>query len=117
MGDRAFCRAFPEECGALVGDLVLIQDGGESFRKDFWVHFSTLERTQVFTGICGIHFIVIQINTLINLGHGLKKANSLILRVFKFKFQVLLFLHYLHFCFAAVKTTFLNVADVTYGML
>ena len=25
-------------------------------------------RTQVFTGICGIHFIVIQINTLINLG-------------------------------------------------
>ena len=75
---RAFCRTFPEECGALVRDLVLIQDGGENSRKDFWVHFSTLERTQVFTGICGIHFIVIQINILINLGHGLKKA--LILR-------------------------------------
>ena len=26
----------------------------------------------MFTGICGIHFIVIQINTLINLGHGCK---------------------------------------------
>ena len=31
----------------------------------------------MFTGICGIHFIVIQINTLINLGHGFKKANTL----------------------------------------
>ena len=33
----------------------------------------------MFTGICGIHFIVIQTNTLINLGHGFKKANALIL--------------------------------------
>ena len=40
------------------------------------VHFGTLERTQVLTGICGIHFIVIQINTLINLGYGFKKANA-----------------------------------------
>ena len=59
---------------------VLIQDGGDHSCKDFWVHFGTVERTQVFTGICGIHFIVIQINTLINLGHGFKKANALILR-------------------------------------
>ena len=34
----------------------------------------------MFTGICGIRFTVIQINTLINLGHGFKKANALILR-------------------------------------
>ena len=55
---------------------VLIQDGGDRSckRKDFWVHFGQLERTQVFTGICGIHFIVIQIN-------GFKKANALKLRV------------------------------------
>ena len=31
-----------------------------------WVHFGTLERTQLLTGICGIRFIVIQINTSIN---------------------------------------------------
>ena len=59
---------------------VLIQDGGDLSRKDFLVHFGTLERTQGFTGICEIHFIVIQINTLINLKHGLKKADALILR-------------------------------------
>ena len=45
---------------------VLIQNGGGRSRKDFWVHFGTMERTQVFTGICGIRFIVIQINTSIN---------------------------------------------------
>ena len=57
---------------------VLIQDGGKSSHKDFWVYFSTLERThvQVFTGIFEIHFIVIQINTLINLVHGLKKVKT-----------------------------------------
>ena len=59
---------------------VLIQDGGKSSRKDFWVYFSTLEWTQVFTGIFEIHLIVIQINTLINLVHGLKKVKTLILR-------------------------------------
>ena len=59
---------------------VLIQDGGDRSLKDFWVHFGTLEWTQVFTGICGIRFIVIQINTSIYIGHGLKKANALILR-------------------------------------
>ena len=60
---------------------VLIQDDGDRSRKDFWVHFGTLERTQVFTGTCGIRFIVIQINTWINWGHGyFKKANALILR-------------------------------------
>ena len=80
-GIPAFCHTFPEECGAYNSrGFVLIQDGGDRSCKDFWVHFGTLERTQVFTGICGIHFIVIQINTLINLGHGFKKANALILR-------------------------------------
>ena len=60
---------------------VLIQDGGDRPRKDFWVHFGTLEWTQVFTGTCGIRFIVIQINTSINWGHGyFKKASALILR-------------------------------------
>ena len=49
-----------------------IQDGGDRSRKGFWVHFGALERTQVFTGSCGIHFIVIQINTSVNLGHGFK---------------------------------------------
>ena len=36
-------------------------------------YISALERTQVLTGICGI---CIPINTLINLGHGFKKANA-----------------------------------------
>ena len=48
----------------ISGGFVLIQDGGDRSFKDVWVHFGILERTQVFTGICGIHFIVIQINTL-----------------------------------------------------
>ena len=69
---------------------VLIQDGGDRPRKDLWIHFGALERTQVFTGICGIRFIGIQINTSINLGHGFKKANAL--------FR------------CSVKATFLNVA-------
>ena len=60
---------------------VLIQDDGDRSRKDFWVHFGTLERTQVFTGTCGIRFIVIQIKRSMNWGHGyFKKANALILR-------------------------------------
>ena len=59
---------------------VLIQDGGDHSHKDFWEYFSTWERTQVFTGVCGIRRIVMQINTWINLGHGFKKANALILR-------------------------------------
>ena len=61
---------------------VLIQDGGDRSCKDFWVHCGTLERTgtQVFTGICGIGFIAIQINTWINLGHGFKKENALMLK-------------------------------------
>ena len=52
------------------------QDGGDRF----WVHFGTLERTQVFTGICGIRFTVIQINTSNNSEHGFKKAKALVLR-------------------------------------
>ena len=64
---------------SLIMAPVLIQDGGDRSRKDFWVHFDTLGRTQVLTSPFGIHFIVIQIlNTLINLGHGFKKANALI---------------------------------------
>ena len=30
----------------------------------------------MFTGICGIRHIVMQINTAANLGHGFKKANA-----------------------------------------
>ena len=59
---------------------VLIQDRGRRSRKDFWVHFGTLEWTQVFRGTFGIRFVVIQINASINLGHGFKKADALILR-------------------------------------
>ena len=81
-----FARFFyfcPKECGALVAisrGFALIQDGGDHSHKDFWEYFSTWERTQVFLGICGIRRIVMQIYTSINLGHGLKKANALILR-------------------------------------
>ena len=57
---------------------VLIWDRGDHSHKDFWEYFSTWERTQVFTGICGIRHIVMQINTAVNLGHGFKKANVLI---------------------------------------
>lgn len=45
------------------------QDGDDRSRKDLWVPFGTLELTQVFPGICGIRFTIIQINTSINLGH------------------------------------------------
>ena len=57
------------------------------------------------TGICGICFSVIHINTSINLGHGFKKANALIGYANDFLFT------------CSVNTTFLNVADTTYGML
>ena len=30
---------------------VLIKDGGDRSRKDFWVHFGTLERTQVVESV------------------------------------------------------------------
>ena len=79
-GIRAFCHFCPEEMWGISTGFVLIQDGGDHSRKDFWVHFGTLEWTQVFTGICGIRFIFIQINASINLGHGFKKANAFILR-------------------------------------
>ena len=59
---------------------VLIQDGDDHSHKDFWEYFGTWERTQVFTGIYDIRRIVMQIYTSINLGHGFKKANALILR-------------------------------------
>ena len=60
--------------------LILIQDGDDRSHKDFWVYNRTWERTQVFTSICGIRLIVIQINTSINLGYGFKEASALILR-------------------------------------
>ena len=82
-GIRASCRTFPEECGALVGDLLQSKMAAIAPARTsgyISVHWRPLERTQVFTGICEIHFIVIQINTLINLRHGFKKANAVILR-------------------------------------
>ena len=57
---------------SISGGFLLIQDGDDHSRKDFWVHFGTLERTQLFMGISGICFIVIQVSTLLNLGHGFK---------------------------------------------
>ena len=69
---------------------ILIQDGGDHSHKDFWEYFSTWERTQVFTGISVIHRIVRQIYTSINLGHGFKKANALILRIANDFFVLLL---------------------------
>ena len=44
---------------------VLNQDGGDHSHKDFWEYFSTWQQTQVFTGICGIRRIVMQIYTSI----------------------------------------------------
>ena len=77
-GIRAFFCFCPEECGALVGD---------SFQSKMAAIIPTrtsgnisAHRTQVFTGICGIRRIVRQIYTPINLGHGFKQANALILR-------------------------------------
>ena len=62
---------------------ILIQDGGDRSHMDFWVYFGTWERTQVFTVICGIRLIAIQINTSTNLAHGFKKASLNILLVFE----------------------------------
>ena len=56
---------------------VLIQDGGNRSHKDFWVYNCTWEGTQVFTGICGVSPIVIQINKSINLGHGFKAGRKI----------------------------------------
>ena len=78
---------------------ILIQVGGDHSRKDFWVHLSTLEWTEVFTSICGIRFIVIEINTSVDLGRWFKKANAVILRCW-----------WLFVC-CSIKATFLNVAD------
>ena len=44
-GIGVFCRFYPEKCGALVRDCS---------RNDLWVHFGTLEQTQVFPGSCGV---------------------------------------------------------------
>ena len=41
---------------------VQIQDGGNRFRKDFWVHFATLERAQVFPLWNVMTKIVLKIN-------------------------------------------------------
>ena len=48
-GIRPFCHFCPEECGALVGGFILIQDGGDRSRKDFWVHFGTFEPCELFS--------------------------------------------------------------------
>ena len=80
MGDSLVFLLLSWGMWCISRGFVLIQDGGDHSHKDFWEYFSTWERTQVFTGICGIRRIVIQINTSINLGHGFKRANALILR-------------------------------------
>ena len=80
-GFARFVTLFLRNVGHLFSrGFVLIQAGCDQSCKDFWVHCGTLEQTQVFTSVCEIHFIVNQINTLINLGHEFKKANALILR-------------------------------------
>ena len=59
---------------SLNGGFVLIQDGGDRSRKDLWVHFVTLERTQVFTVF--VESVLLLFKSSINF----KKANALILR-------------------------------------
>ena len=114
-GIRAFCRFCPEERGALVGDSFnLLPRTPRAFsstifkmadrrlihsRKDFWVHFGTFEQIRADTsghkcGICGIRFIVIQVNTSIKYWDA---------EAFLFR--------------CSVKRTFLNVADISYAML
>ena len=62
-GIRTFCRFCPEECGALVGDSFLsnmaaiVPARTSGYISAYW------SGHKVFTGICGIRFIVIQINT------------------------------------------------------
>ena len=80
MGDSRVLSLLSCGMWGITRGFVLIQDGGNRSRKDFWVYNCTWEGTQVFTGICGISPIVIQINKSINLGHGFKGANALILR-------------------------------------
>ena len=55
---------------------VLIKDGGDHSRKDFWVHLVTLEGTQVFTGICVECVLLLFKSRLINLGYGFKYPAS-----------------------------------------
>ena len=81
MGDSRVLSLLSRGMWGISRGFFLIQDGGDRSHKDFWVHFGTLERTQVFTGISGIRVILIQVNTSLNLGHGFKKANALTLRI------------------------------------
>ena len=67
VGDSRVFLLLSWEMWGISKGFVLIQDGGDHSHKDFWEYFSTWERTQVFTGICGIRRIVMQINTTINL--------------------------------------------------
>ena len=77
MGDSRVLSLLSRGMWAISRGFVLIHDGRDRSRKDFWVHFGTLERTEVFTGICGIRFIVIQIDTSINSGNGFIRRQTL----------------------------------------
>ena len=78
-GFAHFVALFLKNVGIIRG-FVLIQDGRDSFLQGlpgtFW-HIGA--DTSVHRYLWN-PFIVIQINTSINLGHGFKKANALILR-------------------------------------
>ena len=62
-GIRSFCRFCPEECGALVGDSffskmpAIVPARTSGYISTHW------SGQKVLTDICGIRFIVIQINT------------------------------------------------------
>ena len=78
-------------CGGMWGvsrGFVLIKDGDHHSCKDFWVYFATRDHSRWRTQLWNL--IVIQISTSIDLGHGFKKANTLI------------FLLRMNFCFAAL---------------
>ena len=97
-GIRAFCRFSPEGCGALVGYSFLSKMAAiVPTRTSGYISAHGSEHK------CSQVFIVIQINTSITLGHGLKKANDCDVDDLLFR--------------RSVKTTFLNVDDITYGML
>lgn len=81
---RSGIRTFwPEECGALV-EICCNPKWRRSFLWGLLGIFRPRDQsrwqTQVFTGICRIRLIVLQISISINLGHGFTETNASIVR-------------------------------------
>ena len=83
MGDSRVFFLLSRGMWGISKGFVLNQDGGDHSHKDFWEYFSTWEQTQVFTGICGIRRIVMQIYTSIkdNFSECLNTYGMLLLKL------------------------------------